>query len=61
MKQARRTLQPENKTLKHPSGITMKVLVKVDKLWFPIDFAVMDIDRYDEVSFILDRIFMKTA
>ena len=37
------------------------VLVKVDKFIFLMDFFVMDMEEDEEVSFILDRPFMKTV
>jgi len=42
-------------------GIAEDALVRVDKFVFPVDFVVMDIEEYDDVSLILGRAFMLAA
>jgi len=57
----RMTLQLADRSIKHPYGMVEDLLVKVDKLLFPIDFVVMDIEEDVDVPLILGRPFMKTA
>lgn len=61
MKQTKLKLQLVDKSIKHPSGIVEDILVKVDIFLFPVDFIVMDIEKYDEVTINLGRPFMKTT
>ena len=57
----RMALQPADRTIKHPYDIIEDVLVKVDKILFPVHFVVMDMDEDNEVPLILGRPFMKNA
>ena len=39
------TLQMTDKTLAHPEGILEDVLIKVGKVFFPVDFVVINIEE----------------
>ena len=47
-----------NKTLAQPGGILHDVLIKVGKFIFPMDFVVIDIEEYKQVSLLLGRPFL---
>ncbi|XP_062075103.1 uncharacterized protein LOC133779123 [Humulus lupulus] len=55
------TLQLANRSLTHPQGIIEDVLIKVDKLIFPADFIVLDMEEDDDVPIILGRPFLATG
>ncbi|XP_019414558.1 PREDICTED: uncharacterized protein LOC109326315 [Lupinus angustifolius] len=57
----RMILQLADRSMKFPYGVAEDVLVKVDKLVFPVDFVIMDIKEDAEVPLILGRPFMKTV
>ncbi|XP_019457543.1 PREDICTED: uncharacterized protein LOC109357944 [Lupinus angustifolius] len=61
IKPTRMTLQLADRSVKYPYGVVEDVLVKVDRLVFPVDFVIMDIEEDKEVPLILGRPFMKTA
>ncbi|XP_073133339.1 uncharacterized protein [Henckelia pumila] len=46
---------------KYPRGVVENVLVKVDKLIFPVYFFVLDMDEDYEVPMILGRPFLATS
>ena len=55
------TLQLADKSIKCSHGIVEDLMVKVDKLYFPVDFVIMDIEEDIDVPLILGCPFMKTA
>ena len=55
------TLQLVDRSLKHPWGVTIVVLVKVDKFIFPVNFIVLDMEEYKEMPIILGRPFLVTG
>ncbi|XP_019435886.1 PREDICTED: uncharacterized protein LOC109342340 [Lupinus angustifolius] len=55
------TLQLVDRSVKYPYGVAEDVLVKVDKLVFPVDFVIMDIEEDTEVPLILGKPFIKTT
>ena len=55
------TLQMADRSLKHPRGVVEDLLVKVDKLIFPADFIVLDMEEDKSVPIILGRPFLATA
>lgn len=59
MKHTKMTLKLANKSIIHRSRIYEYVLVKVDKLLFPIDFFVANIEEDGDVPLILGKPFMK--
>ncbi|XP_019420721.1 PREDICTED: uncharacterized protein LOC109330908 [Lupinus angustifolius] len=59
IKPTRMTLQLANRFVKYPYGVAEDILVKVDRLVFPVDFVIMDIEEDKEVPLLLDRPFMK--
>ena len=61
IKSTKMTLKLVDQVTKYPYGVVADVLVKVDKLTFPVDFVVMDMKEDEEVPLILGRPFMKTA
>jgi hypothetical protein len=61
IKSIQMTLQLADKSTTHPHGVAQDVLVKVDKLFFPVDFIVIDMEEDDDAPLILGRPFMKTA
>ncbi|XP_047154251.1 uncharacterized protein LOC124825634 [Vigna umbellata] len=60
-KPTRMKLQLANRSIKYPLGVVEDVIIKIDKLQFPVDFVVMDIEEDEEIPLILGRPFMKTA
>ena len=59
------TLSLANRLVKIPKGIVKDVLVKVDKLYYPVDFVVLDTEPIENgpnhVPIILGRPFLATA
>ena len=59
------TLQLADRSVKIPRGIVKDVLVQVDKLYFPLDFVVLDtqpvVNKGTQFPVILDRLFLATA
>ncbi|XP_022847521.1 uncharacterized protein LOC111370040 [Olea europaea var. sylvestris] len=55
------TLQLVDRSLTHPRGIIEDVLVKVDKLIFPADFLILDMEEDKDVPIILGRPFLATT
>ncbi|XP_073138625.1 uncharacterized protein [Henckelia pumila] len=55
------SLKLVDRSMKYPRGIVKNVLVKVDKLIFPIDFIIFDMDDDYEVPLILGRPFIATS
>nr|XP_018633568.1 uncharacterized protein LOC104117819 [Nicotiana tomentosiformis] len=49
-----------DRTLKKPLGVINDVLVKVDRLYFPADFVILDCEVYVEIPIILGRTFLAT-
>ncbi|XP_073152853.1 uncharacterized protein [Henckelia pumila] len=54
-KPTRMSLQLADRSLKYPRGIIEDVLVKVDKLIFPVDFVVLDMEEDLDMPLILGR------
>ncbi|XP_050125739.1 uncharacterized protein LOC126603005 [Malus sylvestris] len=55
------SLQMADRSIAYPEGIIEDVLVKVDKLIFPADFLVLDMEEDYEAQLILGRPFLITA
>ncbi|XP_017416688.2 uncharacterized protein LOC108327503 [Vigna angularis] len=53
VKSTRMILQMADRSIKHPYGVVEDVVIKVDKLKFPVDFVVMEMeeDQDEEVIF----------
>ena len=49
-----------DRSIKHPRGVLEDVLVKVDKLIFPADFIILDMEEDREIPIILGRPFLAT-
>ncbi|XP_023740944.1 uncharacterized protein LOC111889044 [Lactuca sativa] len=50
-----------NKTIIHPMGVCEDLLIKVDKLVFPVEFIILDIEEDHKVPIILGRPFLNSA
>ena len=50
-----------DKTLAHPKGILEDVLIKVEKIVFPVDFVVINIEEDKQVPLMLGRPFLATG
>ncbi|XP_019438870.1 PREDICTED: uncharacterized protein LOC109344561 [Lupinus angustifolius] len=61
LKPIRMSLQLADRSIKYPDGVAEDVLVKVDKIFIPVDFAVIDITEDTEIPLILGRPFMRTV
>lgn len=61
VKPTKMTLQLVDKSTTRPSRVCEDVLVEVDKLLFPIDFVVIDMEGDDDTPLILGRPFMKNT
>nr|GEV75395.1 RNA-directed DNA polymerase, eukaryota [Tanacetum cinerariifolium] len=57
----RLTIELANRTIKHPMSIAEKVLVRIGKFIFPIDFIILDIPEDNDVPLLLGRPFLSTA
>ncbi|XP_071736959.1 uncharacterized protein [Rutidosis leptorrhynchoides] len=55
------TIQLADKSVKLPKGIAEDIMVQVDKLIFPVDFVVMEIDEDKDIPHIPGRPFLNTA
>ncbi|CAN6679116.1 unnamed protein product [Malus baccata var. baccata] len=55
------SLQMADRSIAYPEGIIEDVLVKVDKLIFPADFLVLDMEEDYETQLILGQPFLITA
>ncbi|XP_070667567.1 uncharacterized protein [Malus domestica] len=55
------SLQMADRSIAYPEGIIKDVLVKVDKLFFPADFLVLDMEEDFETQLILGQPFVITA
>ncbi|XP_075474534.1 uncharacterized protein LOC142505433 [Primulina tabacum] len=55
------TLQLADRSLTYPRGIVEDVLVKVDKLIFPADFVILDMEEEHETPLIFGRPFLATG
>lgn len=49
--------QLADRSIRYSRGIIEDVLVKVDKLIFPVNFVILDVDEDVEVPLILGRWF----
>ncbi|XP_031281923.1 uncharacterized protein LOC116140429 [Pistacia vera] len=54
-------LQLADRSIKYPRGVVEEVLIKVDKLIFPVDFIILDMEEDREVPLILGRPFLATG
>ncbi|GJT76526.1 hypothetical protein Tco_1043251 [Tanacetum coccineum] len=50
-----------NRTMKHPKGIAVNVLVGIDRFTFPVDFVVLYMPEDVKTPLILGRSFLSTA
>jgi len=57
----RMSLSLADKSVKYPRGIVEKLLLKVDKFVFPVDFVVLNMGVDAKVPIILGRLFLRTA
>ncbi|XP_027362544.1 uncharacterized protein LOC113870143 [Abrus precatorius] len=61
VKSIKMALQLVDRSIKYSYGVMEDVLVKVDKLIFPADFVILDMDEDSEVPVILERPFLATG
>lgn len=54
------SLQMVDRSIKYYRGIVDDVLVKVDKLYFPMDFVILDMDDDSNMPLILGTPFLNT-
>nr|GEX58831.1 reverse transcriptase domain-containing protein [Tanacetum cinerariifolium] len=57
----RMTLELADRSITHPKGVAKDVFVKVRKVYFLIDFVVVDFEADPRVPFILGRLFLRTG
>ncbi|XP_017984342.1 PREDICTED: uncharacterized protein LOC108663632 [Theobroma cacao] len=55
------TLQLADRTIRHLYGVIEDFLLKVKKLFIPIDFIVLEMEEDQEVSIILGHLFLATV
>ncbi|XP_061352248.1 uncharacterized protein LOC133297170 [Gastrolobium bilobum] len=55
------SLQLADRTLRRPNGVIEDVLVKLDKLIFPADFVVLDMEEEGDMPLLLGRTFLATT
>ena len=51
------SLQLADRSVKYPRGVIEDILVKVDKLYLPADFIILDMEEDKEVPIILGSTF----
>ncbi|XP_014511472.1 uncharacterized protein LOC106770164 [Vigna radiata var. radiata] len=61
VKPTKAILQMADRSIKHPYGVIEDVVVRIDKVKFPVGFVVMKMDENEEIPVILGRPFMKTT
>ncbi|XP_039134242.1 uncharacterized protein LOC120271634 [Dioscorea cayenensis subsp. rotundata] len=61
LRPTRMTLQLPDRSVRRPRGVVEDVLVRVDKLIFPIDFVILDVDDNVEVPLIIGRQFLNIS
>jgi hypothetical protein len=54
-------LQLVDQLIQHPVGITKDILVRIKNSFVPVDFMVLKMDVYHQISLILGRPFLSTA
>jgi hypothetical protein len=54
-------LQLVDQSIKHPSGITEDILVRIRNSFLPVDFVVFKIDVCHQIQLILERPFLSTT
>ena len=54
------TLHFADRSMRHHRGVIEDVLVKVNKLIFPVDFVILDVDEDTEVPINLGHLFLAT-
>ena len=54
-------LQLADRSIKRPYGKVEDVLVKVDKLIFPTDFVILDMEEDSDIPLLLGRPFLATG
>src|SRR5262249_25742669 len=60
-KPTKMSIQLADRSIRYPRGIIEDVLVKVDKLIFPVDFVIMEMEEDFKVPVILGRPFLATT
>jgi len=55
------SLQLADRLIKYSRGVIEDLLVKVDKLYLPTDFIILDKEEDKEVPIILGRSFLSTG
>jgi hypothetical protein len=55
------TIQMADRSVAYPRGIVENILIKVDNLYFPVDFVIMDMEEDRKVPIILGRSFLATS
>src|SRR5262249_23743115 len=60
-KPTKMSIQLADRSIRYPKGIMKDMLVKVDKLIFPVDFVIMEMEEDFEVSVIIGRSFLATT
>ena len=55
------TLQMADMILAHPEGILEDVLIKLGKFFFPVDFAVINMEEDKQAPLLLGRPFLATG
>ncbi|GJX16614.1 DNA-directed DNA polymerase [Tanacetum coccineum] len=61
LKATRMSLELADRSIQYPRGIIENVLIKVDKIFLPIDFVNLDMPEDSRVPIILGRPFLATA
>ncbi|KAL2461314.1 Uncharacterized protein Adt_44734 [Abeliophyllum distichum] len=55
------SLKLADRSIEYLMGIIEDILVKVDKFIFPVDFIILDMEEDNDISLILDRLFLTTG
>ncbi|XP_057755928.1 uncharacterized protein LOC130975116 [Arachis stenosperma] len=61
VKLTRIALQTVDRSMKYACGVVENILVKVGKFFFPGDFVILNMEKYENASIILGILFLATG
>jgi hypothetical protein len=61
LKPTRITLKLADRSIIYPAGIPEDIPIKVENIYIPVDFVVVDIEEDSQILILLGRPFLATA
>lgn len=55
------SLQLADRSIRYPKGVLLNAPVRVENMWIPSDFVVIDMEEDDRIPIILERPFLATC